>query len=195
MTAKLLIVDNYDSFTYNLVQLIEENCGCEYDIVKNDEIDFNKIVLYDKILITPGPGIPAEAGEILRLLKLYSNTKSILGICLGYQAIAEAFGGHLVQLPNVSHGISKKIKIFDERDYLFRGLPETLEVGLYHSWAVSSKQLPLCLKVTAAADDGTIMAIAHNEFDVKGVQFHPESIMTAYGKKILSNWLKGKNLC
>ena len=189
MKAKLLIVDNYDSFTYNLVQLIEENGGCESDIVKNDEIDFNKVVLYNKILITPGPGIPAEAGEILRLIKLYSKAKSIFGICLGYQAIAEAFGGHLVQLPKVSHGISKKIKILDERDYLFRGLPETFEVGLYHSWAVSVEKLPSCLKITAKADDGTIMAITHKVFDVKGVQFHPESIMTAYGKKILSNWL------
>ena len=189
MTTKLLIVDNYDSFTYNLVQLIEEIGGCEFDIVKNDKIDFKRVELYNKILITPGPGVPAEAGEILHLIKLYSNTKSILGICLGYQAIAEAFGGHLVQLPKVSHGISKKIKILNERDYVFRGLPETFEVGLYHSWAVSAEQLPSCLKITAAADDGTIMAIAHKEFDVKGIQFHPESIMTAYGKKILCDWL------
>jgi len=189
MTTKLLIVDNYDSFTYNLVQLIEEIGGSEFDIVKNDEIDFDQVVLYNKILITPGSGIPAEAGEILRLIKLYSKAKSIFGICLGYQAIAEAFGGYLVQLSQVSHGISKKIRILNERDYLFRGLPETLEVGLYHSWAVAAEQLPSCLKVTAAADDGTIMAIAHREFDVNGVQFHPESIMTAYGKKILSNWL------
>ncbi|MBI4811333.1 MAG: aminodeoxychorismate/anthranilate synthase component II [Ignavibacteriales bacterium] len=190
MTTKLLIIDNYDSFTYNLIQLIEENVGCEFDIAKNDKIDFNHVEYYNKILSTPGPGIPAEAGEILRLIKSYSKTKSILGICLGYQAIAEAFGGRLVQLPQVAHGVSKKIKILDERDYLFQKLPEAFEVGLYHSWAVSAESLPSCLKVTAAAEDGTIMAIAHKDFDVKGVQFHPESIMTKDGRKIISNWLK-----
>lgn len=194
MITKLLIVDNYDSFTYNLIQLVEENGGCEFEIVKNDKIDFNRVEYYNKILITPGPGIPAEAGEILRLIKLYSKTKSIFGICLGCQAIAEAFGGRLVQLPQVAHGISKKIKILDEREYLFRGLPESFDVGLYHSWAVSSEHLPSCLKVTAAAEDGTIMAIAHREFNVKGVQFHPESVMTAFGKRILSNWLNNWNL-
>ena len=189
MKDKILIVDNYDSFTFNLIQIIREVSRWGWTIVKNDEIRFEEADRYSKILISPGPGIPSEAGKLLALITEFAPKKSILGVCLGHQAIAEAFGGELIKLANVVHGQRKEVIIHDRTDYLFKGLPKKFDVGLYHSWTVSPDRLPSCLKVTAAADDGTIMAIAHREFDVKGVQFHPESIMTAYGKKILSNWL------
>jgi anthranilate synthase component 2 len=188
MSTKILIIDNYDSFTYNLIQLVEE-LNCKYDIIKNDRIDFDLAAGYKKILITPGPGIPSEAGNILQFIKHFSKTKSILGVCLGCQAIAEVFGGRLKQLPNVSHGICKEIKILDEQDYIFNGLPKMFEAGLYHSWAVSADGFPKELKITAKTIDGTIMVFTHREYDVKGIQFHPESIMTHYGKKIIENWL------
>ena len=185
---KLLIIDNYDSFTYNIVQLVEELGYSDFEIRKNDEISISAINHFDKILISPGPGIPSEAGSILQIIKKFSPSKSILGICLGHQAIAEAFGAHIFQMPRVVHGIAKRVTIVDKDEYIFKGLPLSFQAGLYHSWAVS--KLPRSLKTTALADDGTIMAIAHCEFDVKGIQFHPESIMTKFGRKIISNWLQ-----
>ena len=189
MQKTLLIIDNYDSFTYNLIQMIEE-IGVSYNVERNDSIKLEMVSRFKKILITPGPGLPSESGKIIPVIKKYSETKSILGVCLGCQAIAEAFGGKLVRLQKVSHGISKKIKILKREDYIFKDLPEKIKVGLYHSWAVSDKKLPSCLEVTAISDDGIVMAISHKELDIKGLQFHPESIMTDYGKKILSNWIK-----
>ncbi len=189
MKKQLLIIDNYDSFTYNLIQMIEE-IGVSYIVERNDKIKLETVSLFKKILITPGPGLPCESGKIIPIIKKYSGTKSILGICLGCEAIAEAFGGKLVCLQRVAHGISKKIKILNRGDYIFKDLPEKIRVGLYHSWGVSDKKLPPSLEVTAISDDGIVMAISHKEFDVIGLQFHPESIMTDCGQRILSNWIK-----
>jgi anthranilate synthase component 2 len=189
MKPSLLIIDNYDSFTYNLIQIVEEVGGYDWVMMKNDEIDFDAVKRFKKILISPGPGIPSEAGDLIKLIKLFVPGKSILGVCFGHQAIAEAFGGKLTKLAKVVHGQGKEVIIHDRTEYLFKGLPEKFEVGLYHSWAVSPKQLPHCLQITAKISDGTIMALSHKQFDVKGIQFHPESIMTDYGEKILGNWL------
>jgi len=190
MKPSLLIIDNYDSFTYNLIQMVEERGGYDWVMMKNDEIDFDAVNRFKKILISPGPGIPSEAGDLIKLIKQFAQGKSILGVCLGHQAIAEAFGGKLTKLANVVHGQKKEVIVYDRTEYLFKGLPEKFEVGLYHSWAVSAKQLPHCLRITAKASDGIIMALKHKQFDVKGIQFHPESVMTAAGKKIILNWLK-----
>jgi anthranilate synthase component II len=187
---KLLIIDNYDSFTYNIVQIVGELYYSDFEIRKNNEISISTINHFDKILISPGPGIPSEAGSILQIIKKYSPTKSILGICLGHQAIAEVFGAHLIRMPSVAHGVAKRVTIIDQNDYIFQGIPSSIEVGLYHSWTVAENKLPISLKITARTDDGMIMAIAHGEFDVKGIQFHPESIMTKFGRKIISNWLR-----
>lgn len=185
---RVLVVDNYDSFTFNLTQLIEE-CGSECDVVKNDRIDLNTYDRYKKILISPGPGIPSEAGSVLNLIKEFSGRKSILGVCLGHQAIAEAFGATLVQLPRPAHGIGKLVKIVDRTNYLFDGLPEEISGGLYHSWTVSPENFPACLTMTALAYDGTIMGLSHRQHDVHGVQFHLESVMTTHGRAIMRNWL------
>lgn len=184
----VLVVDNYDSFTFNLIQLIEE-CGCACEVVSNDRLRFESLHWYDKILISPGPGVPAEAGRVPDVIREFSGRRSILGICLGHQAIAEVFGGRLIRLPQATHGVRKLISIMDESNFLFAGLPSEIEGGLYHSWTVSQESLPHCLKVTAVASDGTIMALSHREYDVQGIQFHPESIMTPHGRLIIHNWL------
>jgi anthranilate synthase component 2 len=186
---KALIVDNHDSFTYNLAQLLEQ-AGCIATIIKNDgqEVDATG---FDKIIFSPGPGIPSkEAGLMKSLLYKYSATKSILGICLGHQAIAEFYGGKLKNLDKVFHGIKAKINIIEHTDYLFNGMPDTLNGGLYHSWGVSSEGLPDCLKITAISNEGIIMGISHITHNVKGLQFHPESIMTEHGAAIIKNWLQ-----
>lgn len=185
---KILLFDNYDSFTYNLKHLLAE-CGADADVRRNDKIGLDEIEAYDKILLSPGPGIPSEAGILLPLIKRYAPYKSILGVCLGHQAIAEAFGGTLENLPEVYHGIQSTIRITDKDEILFSGLPKTLKVGRYHSWAVSAKGLPACLRITATDDDGMIMALRHEQFDVRGVQFHPESVLTENGLQIIANWL------
>lgn len=185
---KILLFDNYDSFTYNLKHLLAE-CGADADVRRNDKIGLDEIEAYDKILLSPGPGIPSEAGILLPLIKTYAPYKSILGVCLGHQAIAEAFGGTLENLPEVYHGIQSAIRITDKDEILFSGLPKTLKVGRYHSWAVSAKWLPACLRITATDDDGMIMALRHEQFDVRGVQFHPESVLTENGQQIIANWL------
>jgi anthranilate synthase component II len=189
MLPKLLIVDNYDSFTYNLAQLVSESCLCSYHISKVDQVDLDEIVVFDKILISPGPGLPSEIPMLDQLIKIFSPSKSILGICLGLQAIVESFGGELYNLPGVCHGLKKKISVTDKNEKLFEGLPAEFEAGVYHSWAASRKNFPDCLKITAVSSDDIIMAVAHKEFDVRGVQFHPESYMTGFGREIILNWL------
>lgn len=186
---KVLVIDNYDSFTYNLVHLINE-CGREAVVWRNDKFKIEDVEAFDKILLSPGPGIPEEAGLLLEVISKYSNTKSILGICLGQQAIAEIFGGQLFNLEKPVHGVASKIKVTDKNELLFRGVPERFMAGRYHSWAVSSEGFPSELEVTAIDESGVIMALSHKTLAVKGVQFHPESILSEYGKIIINNWLE-----
>jgi len=189
---RVLIIDNYDSFTYNLAQVVEQ-CGVsDFNIMKTDALDMKKAGDYPKILISPGPGLPKDYPNLFSLLDLYSSSKSILGVCLGHQAIAEFFGAKLFNLNEVYHGVTKKIQILKKDDYLFRNIPDAFEGGLYHSWAVSEQDFPQELVVTSKAEDGIIMSISHQILDVKGIQFHPESIMTDYGTAIIRNWLGGK---
>lgn len=187
LAMKLLIFDNYDSFTYNIVHAVRE-LGFEPDIYRNDRISIDDVDRYDKIIISPGPGIPSEAGILPELLKRYSPTKSIFGVCLGEQAIGECFGATLVNLPEVYHGLQKNVLV-TRPDYIFEGLPEKFPVGRYHSWAVSPVNLPSELEVTAIDEEDHIMALRHRTLDVRGVQFHPESILTPDGINIFRNWL------
>ncbi len=186
--AKILVFDNYDSFTYNLVHLVEKILHERVDVVRNDQIPLEKVNDYDKIILSPGPGIPTEAGLLLPLIKEYAASKSVLGVCLGHQAIGEAFGGKLVNLSTVYHGVATPVRILEQKR-LFEGLPAELEVGRYHSWVVSDEAFPASLEVTARDDNGYIMALRHKQYDVQGVQFHPESVLTPMGEKILRNWL------
>jgi anthranilate synthase component 2 len=186
---KILVFDNYDSFTYNLVQMIKEQSNATVEIFRNDEISLEAIKAYDKILLSPGPGIPSESGLLLPLIKTYAATKSILGVCLGQQAIAEAFGGSLTNLSKVYHGIATPIELIGASN-LFEGLPTTFQVGRYHSWVVNEQDLPAELKITSKDADGYIMSLEHTSYDVKGVQYHPESVLTPEGAKIIGNWLK-----
>jgi anthranilate synthase component 2 len=191
---KILVFDNYDSFTYNLVHLVEKITHDKVDVYRNDEIALEKVNEYDKIILSPGPGIPEEAGLLLPLIKMYAPTKSILGVCLGHQAIGQAFGGTLTNLSTVYHGVATPIRINNEElvinNSLFKGLPQTLEVGRYHSWVVDKKDFPNELEITAEDGNGYIMALQHKQYDVQGVQFHPESVLTPDGEKIIRNWLK-----
>ena len=171
---KILVFDNYDSFTYNLVQMIKEQSNAMVEVFRNDEISLEAIKAYDKILLSPGPGIPSESGLLLPLIKTYAATKSILGVCLGQQAIAEAFGGSLTNLSKVYHGIATPVELIGASN-LFEGLPKTFQVGRYHSWVVNEQDLPAELKVTSKDADGYIMSLEHTSYDVKGVQYHPES--------------------
>lgn len=186
---KILVFDNYDSFTYNLVHLVEKITGEKVDVFRNDQIALADVAAYDKIILSPGPGIPEEAGLLLPLIKEYAATKSILGVCLGHQAIAEAFGGTLTNLSTVYHGVATPIKILKIKSQILNGLPEEIEVGRYHSWIVNETDLPKELEITAKDEHGYIMGLQHKEFDVQGVQFHPESVLTPDGEKILRNWL------
>jgi anthranilate synthase component 2 len=188
-STKILVFDNYDSFTYNLVQMIERITDQKVDVYRNDEISLEEIEKYDKIILSPGPGIPEEAGILLDLIKKYAPTKSILGVCLGQQAIAEAFGGNLINLSEIYHGVATSSKTTRENIKLFRNLPEEIEVGRYHSWAVNNENLPEELEITAVDNDGMIMALQHKTYDVHGVQFHPESILTPEGEMIIKNFL------
>ena len=191
--GRILIFDNYDSFTYNLVHLVEKITGEKVDVFRNDQIALEKVNDYDKIILSPGPGIPEEAGLLLPLIKEYASTKSILGVCLGHQAIAEAFGGKLINLSTVFHGVATPIKILSlqagQKSKILQGLPETIEVGRYHSWIVSDEDFPATLEVTARDENGYIMGLQHKAFDVQGVQFHPESVLTPDGEKMMRNWL------
>ena len=186
---KILVFDNYDSFTYNLVHLVEKITNEKVDVFRNDEINLEAVNAYDKIILSPGPGIPSEAGLLLSLIKEYASTKSILGVCLGHQAIGEAFGGKLTNLSKVYHGVATPIKIINKNSKILNGLPETIEVGRYHSWIISEENFPAELEVTARDDNGYNMAMQHKTFDVQGVQFHPESVLTPDGEMILRNWL------
>lgn len=186
---KLLIFDNYDSFTYNVVHAVRQ-LGVEPDVYRNDEIAIDDVDRYDAIIVSPGPGVPSEAGILLELLRRYAPTKRILGICLGEQAIGECFGASLRNLAEVWHGVQTPAEIVAP-DYIFRNLGPTIQVGRYHSWVVDGKGLPECLEVTATSPDGEIMALRHRDFDVRGVQFHPESILTPEGITILKNWIEG----
>lgn len=190
---KILVFDNYDSFTYNLVHLVEKITGEKADVYRNDQIALADVAKYDKIILSPGPGIPEEAGLLLPLINEYAATKSILGVCLGHQALAEAFGGKLTNLSKVFHGVATPIKRVSHPQRvahpILNGLPETFEVGRYHSWIVSDEDFPTELEVTARDENGYIMALQHKLYDVQGLQFHPESVLTPDGETILRNWL------
>lgn len=185
---KLLILDNYDSFTYNIVHAVRE-LGVEPTVVRNDQISVEDVEQFDKIIISPGPGIPSEAGILMDLLKTYAGKKPIFGVCLGHQAIGETFGAKLENLDDVMHGVQTDAEL-TAPDYIFNGMPSNFPVGRYHSWVVSKEDVPECLVVTARDEKGQIMALRHKEYDMHGVQFHPESIMTPDGIKIISNFLK-----
>lgn len=186
---KLLVFDNYDSFTYNLVHAFR-NLGVNPTVVRNDEIAVEDASPYDKIVISPGPGIPEESGILLPLLARWKNEKPILGVCLGHQALAMAFGAGLYNLPDVYHGVATPITITDTSDYLFEGLDSGIEVGRYHSWAVDKATLPKEIVVTATDEAGIIMALRHRDLDIRGVQFHPESLLTPQGERMLYNWIR-----
>ena len=199
---KILVFDNYDSFTYNLVHLVERILHEKVDVYRNDQIPLEKVKEYDKIILSPGPGIPEEAGLLLPLIKEYASSKSILGVCLGHQAVGEAFGGKLINLSEVYHGVATPVRLVNRESgvgsnnsslvthhSLFEGLPEEFEVGRYHSWIVSEENFPQELKVTARDENNFIMALQHKTYDVQGVQFHPESVLTPRGELILRNWL------
>ncbi|MFT6872976.1 MAG: anthranilate synthase component 2 [Roseivirga sp.] len=190
---KILVLDNYDSFTFNLVHYLGElGYRSDMDICRNDQIDLAAVSSYDKVLLSPGPGVPSEAGIMPELIKRYGKEKSILGVCLGHQGIAEAYGAQLYNMPEVLHGVTSELKVTDASDRLFQGLPETYKICHYHSWNVDKEHLGEELVVTAIDEYGEIMAISHKEYDVKGVQFHPESIMTEHGHELLKNWLTGE---
>lgn len=184
---KIVIIDNYDSFTYNLSHLVKE-LGAEVTVLRNDSFPIEELETYDKILLSPGPGIPKEAGLLLEVIRTYAGKKPILGVCLGEQAIGEVFGGKLTNLSEVYHGIQSPIRI-TASNYLFEGLPEEILVGRYHSWVIDRENFPDALEITAVSQEGYIMVLRHKDFDVQGIQFHPESVLTPDGKKIISNWL------
>lgn len=185
---KIVIIDNYDSFTYNLSHLLKE-LGAEVDVVRNDKFELKDLEQYDKIVLSPGPGIPSEAGLLLDVIHTYAGRKPILGVCLGHQAIGEVFGASLENLKEVYHGVQTEGTQLGN-DYIFEGLPERVMMGRYHSWVVAKDSVPECLEVTAMSDDGEIMAMRHRQYDIHGIQFHPESVLTPEGKTIVGNFLK-----
>jgi anthranilate synthase component 2 len=190
---KILIFDNYDSFTYNLVHMVEGITNEKADVYRNDKISLESINEYDKIILSPGPGLPCESGLLLPLIEKFAPSKSIMGVCLGQQAIAEVFGGKLINLKNVYHGVATKIKVDEHRtktqNDVFKDFPSEFEAGRYHSWVVDSENFPQDLEITARDEDGLIMGLRHRTYDVQGVQFHPESVLTPEGEKMMRNWL------
>lgn len=188
----ILVLDNYDSFTYNLVHIVRE-LGYEPEVYRNDKIDVEAATRFDKILISPGPGLPDEAGVMKAIIRAYAPTKSILGICLGHQGIGEVFGAKLFNIPKVLHGVTSTTTIADPEEMLFRGVTPTFQATHYHSWAVERDSIPKSLKVTAVNEEGLVMAMRHSAYDVRGVQFHPESVMTTEGPRMIANWLRGNN--
>ena len=184
---KIVIIDNYDSFTYNLAHLVKE-LGAEVTVFRNDQFELSQLESFSKILLSPGPGIPSEAGLLLDVIKTYAGKKPILGVCLGHQAIGEVFGGKLENLSDVFHGVATEGTQFGN-DEICSGLPNRITMGRYHSWVVSKEGLPECLEVTAESDEGQIMALKHKTLNIRGIQFHPESVLTPDGKKIIQNWL------
>ncbi len=185
---RILLIDNYDSFTYNLYQLLAEE-GADVTVWRNDRFAINDVAPFDKIVLSPGPGIPEEAGLLTEVIHYYAYQKSMLGICLGEQAIGQVFGGELYNLPQVFHGVQTPVTLTECHDYIFDGLPQTFDVGRYHSWVVMNNQLPECLEVTALSQEGQIMALKHKVYDIHGVQFHPESILTPLGRGIIRNFI------
>lgn len=184
---KIVIIDNYDSFTYNLSHLIKET-GADVTVVRNDQFTLNQLEPFDKIVLSPGPGIPSEAGLLLDVIKTYAGKKPILGVCLGHQAIGEVFGGRLENLSDVFHGVATEGTQL-ANDYIFDGLPKRITMGRYHSWVVSQDGLPDCLEVTAVSDEGQIMGLRHKNYDIHGIQFHPESVLTPDGKRMVENFI------
>lgn len=187
---KIVVLDNYDSFTYNLVYAIEAIMHRRIDVFRNDQVSVEDLEGYDKILLSPGPGVPDEAGMMKDLIMKLAPEKSILGVCLGHQGIAEVFGGSLINIERVFHGVATRVEVLKPDHYLYRDVPQNFVAGRYHSWVVSPADLPNCLEVSAKAEDGEIMGIHHREFDVVGVQYHPESVLTEYGLLIIENWIK-----
>ena len=185
---KILLIDNYDSFTFNLVHYLEE-LNCDVTVLRNDEFELEELKYFDDIILSPGPGIPSESGLLNKVISTYASSKKILGICLGQQAIGEVFGGSLLNLDNIHHGVSSFINVIVTDEILFKNLPQELEVGRYHSWVINPVDFPEDLEITSVTENGEIMSIRHKHFNVKGVQFHPESILTPHGKTILENWL------
>jgi len=185
---KIVIIDNYDSFTYNLSHLVKE-LGAEVTVYRNDQFKTEQLEEFDKIILSPGPGIPCEAGFLLDVIKVYAGKKPILGVCLGHQAIGESFGGKLTNIGEVVHGVATPSTI-TVRDYIFEGLPDNIEIGRYHSWVVDKEGFPECLEITSVSDEGFVMSLRHKEYDIRGIQYHPESVLTPDGKTIIGNWLK-----
>ncbi|CDF80471.1 anthranilate synthase, amidotransferase component, partial [Formosa agariphila KMM 3901] len=183
----ILVIDNYDSFTYNLVHYLED-LGCQVTVKRNDKIDLDEVANFDKIVLSPGPGIPDEAGLLKDIIRTYAPTKSILGVCLGQQAMAEVFGGSIENLDNVYHGVATNVTLCVDDEKLFDGFDKTFPVGRYHSWVVSNK-LPDVLEATSFDENGQIMSLRHRTYDVRGVQYHPESVLTPNGKQMLKNWI------
>lgn len=186
---KILVIDNYDSFTYNLVQMIEQITDAEIDVVRNDVIQLDRVADYDRIVLSPGPGIPSEAGLLLDVIRTYAPTKSILGVCLGQQAIAEVFGGKIINLSEIYHGVATEARTIKPAAKLLKGLPSEFAVGRYHSWVVECDSLPDVLEITSVDEQGMIMSLQHKEYDVHAVQYHPESILTPCGHHIMRNFL------
>lgn len=186
--TSILVIDNYDSFVYNLVHYLED-LGCEVTVKRNNELTMEEVANYDRVLLSPGPGIPEEAGLLKTIISTYASTKSIFGVCLGQQAIGEVFGGKLINLSEVFHGIASRIDVCVQDEPLFDGLEKNMQVGRYHSWVVD-KDLPECLEATSFDENGQVMSLRHKEYDVRAVQFHPESVLTPHGKRILENWVK-----
>ena len=191
---KILLLDNYDSFTYNLLHYLEDLTHQEVAVFRNDEISLEAVNQYNQIVLSPGPGLPDEAGILIPLIKQYASQKKILGVCLGHQALALAFGGQLLQLNEVMHGLQRTCKVEDETNFLFKNIPNQFEAGRYHSWVVDRNFLSKDFKITATDKEGNIMAMQHREYSLTGVQFHPESIMTEWGKEMLRNWVQFDNL-
>jgi anthranilate synthase component 2 len=189
MPVKILLLDNYDSFTWNLVHLVEQFEGVEVSVHRNNEFRIEDAGAFDRIILSPGPGLPSEAGILKPLISAWAERKSILGVCLGLQAIAEVFGGSLVNLEQVQHGVASETIVTDSSEILYRNIPKKFKTGRYHSWVVDNKTLPSCFRSTAVDMSENIMSIRHHEYDVCGVQFHPESVLTEYGKEIVGNWL------
>lgn len=185
---KIAMIDNYDSFTYNLVHLVRE-LGADITVYRNDQFELSDLEGFDKIMLSPGPGIPSEAGLLLDVIRCYAGKKQLLGICLGEQAMGEVFGGTLVNLSEVFHGVQTPCRIVAD-DYIFAGLPENISVGRYHSWVVDAVTMPDCLEATALSDEGQVMALRHRSMDVRGIQFHPESVLTPDGRQMIENWLR-----
>jgi anthranilate synthase component 2 len=186
---KILILDNYDSFTYNLLHYVQDITNAKIDVIRNDKISIEEINHYDGIILSPGPGLPSDTGVMCDLIKKYGSSKKILGVCLGHQAIAEVYGAKLENMLEVMHGVSSKVQILEKEEKLFAGLPRYIEVGHYHSWVVSKDHFPDCLQITSVDAKDQIMSLRHKNYNVCGIQFHPESILTPYGKEMIRNWI------